>query len=74
MKIGVTNLRTGKSVVRTIKRCKTTDGDFSIALNESSSVITDPARVDTYITWYLNTDEYSDIARVIKWKPVADFI
>lgn len=74
MKIGVTNLRTGKSVVRTIKRCKTADGDFSITLNESSSVITDPARVDTYITWYLNTDEYSDIARVIKWKPVADLI
>ena len=74
MKIGVTNLRTGKSVVRTIKRCKTTDGNFSIALNGSSSVITDPARIDVYITWYLNTDEYSDIARVIKWKPIADLI
>lgn len=74
MKIGVTNLRTGKSVVRTIKRCRVTDEDFSVTLNESSSVITDPARVDTYITWYLNTDEYSDIARVIKWKPIADLI
>ena len=74
MKIGVTNLRTGKSVVRTIKRCNVTDGNFSIALNGSSSVITDPARVDTYITWYLNTDEYSDIARVIKWQPIADLI
>lgn len=74
MKIGVANLRTGKSVVRTIKRCNVTDGNFSIALNGSSSVITDPARVDAYITWYLNTDEYKDIARVIKWQPIADFI
>lgn len=74
MKIGVTNLRTGKSVVRTIKKCKITDKSFSITLNESSSVITDPARVDAYITWYLNADEYTDIAKVIKWKPIADLI
>ena len=74
MKIGVTNLRTGKSVVRTIKRCNVTDESFSITLNESSSVITDPARIDKDLTWYLNTDEYSDIAKVVKWKPIADFI
>lgn len=74
MKIGVTNLRTGKSVVRTIKRCNITDESFSITLNGSSSVITDPARIDKDLTWYLNTDEYSDIAKVIKWKPIADFI
>ena len=74
MKIGVTNLRTGKSVVRTIKRCNVTDESFSIALNGSSSVITDPARIDKDLTWYLNADEYIDIAKVIKWKPIADFI
>lgn len=74
MKIGVTNLRTGKSVVRTIKRCNVTDESFSITLNGSSSVITDPARIDKDLTWYLNTDEYSDIAKVIKWKSIADFI
>lgn len=74
MKIGVTNLRTGKTVVRTIKRCNVTDGSFSITLNGSSSVITDPARIDKDLTWYLNADEYIDIAKVIKWKPIADFI
>ena len=74
MKIGVTNLRTGKSVVRTIKRCNVTDESFSIALNGSSSVITDPARINKELTWYFNADEYTDIAKVIKWKPIADFI
>ena len=74
MKIGVTNLRTGKSVVRTIKRCSITDESFSITLNGSSSVITDPARINKELTWYFNADEYTDIAKVIKWKPIADFI
>ena len=74
MKIGVTNLRTGKSVVRTIKRCNVTDESFSITLNRSSSVITDPARINKELTWYLNADEYTDIAKVIKWKPIADLI
>lgn len=74
MKIGVTNLRTNKTVVRTIKKCNITDESFSITLNGSSSVITDPARINKDLTWYLNTDEYSDIAKVIKWKPIADFI
>lgn len=74
MKIGVTNLRTGKSVVRTIKRCNVTDESFSITLNGSSSVITDPARINKELTWYFNADEYIDIAKVIKWKPIADFI
>lgn len=74
MKIGVTNLRTGKSVVRTIKKCKITDKDFSIAFNESSTVLTDPVRVNKEITWYLNADKYTDIAKVIGWEPIADLI
>ena len=74
MKIGVTNLKTGKLVVRTIKRCNITDESFSITCSESSSIITDPSRINKELTWYLNADEYTDIAKVVKWKPIADFI
>lgn len=74
MKIGVVDLRTGKSTIRTIKRCKNTDNCFMIAFHESSSIVTDPARVNIELTWYLNTKDYSDIAKAINWKPIADFI
>lgn len=74
MKIGVIDLRTGKTTIRTIKRCKIADGCFSIALNESASIITDPARVNKELTWYLNTKDYSDIAKKINWGLIANFI
>lgn len=74
MKIGVTDLRTGKTTIRTIKRVKDTGTGFAIALNETASIITDPARINKELTWYLNTKVCSDIAKVIKWRPVANFI
>ena len=74
MKIGIINRKTQETSVATIKRIKKTENSLSIALNESASIITDPARVNTCLTWYLNNGECSDIAKAIKWKPIADFI
>ena len=74
MKIGVINLKTRKLAARTIKRFKKTENSLFIALNESASIITDPARISKVITWYLNNGECSDIAKALKWNPIADFI
>lgn len=74
MKIGIVNLKTQKTAIRTIKRVKKTENSLSIALNESASIITDPARISKSLTWYLNNGECSDIAKAIKWGPIADFI
>lgn len=74
MRIGIVNLKTEEVTIRTIKSCKVTDESFSIAFNESSSRVTDPDRIHIGLTWYLNNGECSDIAKAIKWKPIADFI
>lgn len=74
MRVGVVDFRTGKTSIKTIKRCNTTDDQYSIAFKESSTVITDPKRINAELTWYLNTKECGDIAKAIKWKPIADFI
>ena len=76
MKIGIVNFKTNETVVRTIKRCKFTDdlGHCSIAFNESSSIVTDPSRINIGVTWYLNNAECSDIAKAIKWSFITDFI
>ena len=36
--------------------------------------VIDPKRINEELTWYLNTKEHSDIAKAIKWKPIADFM
>ena len=74
MKVGVNDLRTYKSSIKTIKKCNTTDDRYCITFNESSAVLTDPKRINEELTWYLNTKEHSDIAKAIKWKPIAEFI
>lgn len=74
MKIGLTNLKTGEVTVRTIKRFKKTENSLSIAFNETSSIVTDPARIHIELTWYLNNGECSDIAKAIKWSPIASFV
>ena len=74
MRVGVVDLRTNEVTIRTIKSCKITDESFSITFNESSSRVTDPDRVHIGLTWYLNKGECSEIAKAIKWKPIADFI
>ena len=74
MRVGIVDLRTNEVTIRTIKSCKITDESFSITFNKSSSRVTDPDRVHIGLTWYLNNGECSDIARAIKWKPIADFI
>ena len=74
MRVGIVNLKTDEVTIRTIKSCKITDESFSITFNESSSRVTDPDRVHIGLTWYLNNGECSDIAKAIKWKPIADFI
>ena len=74
MKIGITNLKTGEVTVRTIKRFKKTGDSLSIAFNESSSIVTDTSRINIELTWYLNNGECSDIAKAIKWSPIAGFV
>ena len=74
MRVGIVNLKTDEVTIRTIKRCKITDESFSITFNESPSRITDPSRIHIGLTWYLNNGDCSDIAKAIKWKPIADFI
>ena len=74
MKMGITNLKTGEETVRTIKRFKKTENSLSIAFNETSSIVTDPARIHIELTWYLNNGECSDIAKAIKWSPIAGFV
>lgn len=74
MKVGINDLRTYKTSIKTIKRCDITDDHYSIAFEESSTIVTDPKRINEDLTWYLNTKECSDIAKAIKWKPIADFI
>ena len=74
MRVGIVNLKTDEVTIRTIKSCRITDESFSIAFNESSSRVTDPDRIHIDLTWYLNNRECSDIAKAIKWKPIADFI
>ena len=74
MRVGIVNLKTDEVTIRTIKSCKITDESFSIAFNESSSRVTDPDRIHIGLTWYLNNGECSDIAKAIKWEPIANFI
>lgn len=74
MRVGVVNRKTQETSIATIKRVKKTENSLSIALNESASIITDPARVHTGLTWYLNKGECSEIAKAIKWSPIANFI
>ena len=74
MKIGITNLKTGEVTVRTIRKFKKTGDSLSIAFNETSSVVTDSSRIHIELTWYLNNGECSDIAKAIRWSPIADFI
>ena len=70
MKIGVINRKTQETTIRTIKGITS----LGITLKGSSSVITDPDRINMGLTWYLNNGECNDIAKAIKWGPIADFI
>ena len=74
MRVGVNDLRTYKTSIKTIKRCNITDDHYSITFEGSSTIVTDPKRINEELTWYLNTKEHSDIAKAIKWKPIAEFI
>lgn len=74
MKIGINNLKTYKTSIKTIKRCDITDDHYSITFSNSATVVTDPKHINEELTWYLNTKEHSDIAKAIKWKPIAEFI
>ena len=75
MKIGVINRKTGKTAIKTIKRCKTVDDRHVVTFNESSSsMLVDPDHINVELTWYLNDTDCNNIARVIKWKPIVDFI
>ena len=74
MRVGIVNLKTDEVTIRTIKSCKITDESFSITFNESSSRVTDPDRIHIDLTWYLNNGDCSDIAKAIKWSPIAGFV
>lgn len=70
MKIGVINRKTQETAIRTIKGITS----LGITLKGSSSIITDPDRINMGLTWYLNEGDCSDIAKAIKWGPIANFI
>ena len=74
MKMGIINLKTGEETVRTIRKFRKTGDSLYIAFNESSSIVTDPSRIHIELTWYLNNGECSDIAKAIKWSPIAGFV
>ena len=74
MRIGIVNRKTQETSIATIKRVKKTESSLSIALNESASIITDPDRINMGLTWYLNEGDCSEIAKAIKWSPIANFI
>lgn len=74
MKVGINDLRTYKTSIKTIKKCNITDDHYSITFEGSSTIVTDPKRINEELTWYLNTKEHSDIAKAIKWKPISEFI
>lgn len=74
MKMGIINLKTGEETVRTIRKFKKTGDSLYITFNESSSIVTDPSRIHIELTWYLNNGECSDIAKAIKWSPIAGFV
>ena len=70
MKIGVINRKTQETTIRTVKGATS----LGITLKGSSSIITDPDRINMGLTWYLNNGECNDIAKAIKWGPIANFI
>lgn len=74
MKMGVYDFRTNSGVVRTITSYNKTNGRFAVTFTDSSSIFTDPTRLSVEMTWLLNAKDCGDIARAIKWKPIADFI
>ena len=70
MKIGVINRKTQETTIRTIRGITS----LGITLKGSSSIITDPDRINMGLTWYLNEGDCKDIAKAIKWGPIANFI
>lgn len=73
MRMGVYDFRTNRGFVKTIKSYKATDGRLTITFSDSSFMLTDPTRVSVEMTWLLNAKDCGDIAKAIKWKPIADF-
>ena len=73
MKMGIYDFRTNSGFVKTIRSYSNKDGHLTITFNDSSSILTDPTRVSVEMTWLLNDKNCGDIAKAIKWKPIADF-
>ena len=73
MKMGIYDFRTNSGFVKTIESYRNKDGHLAITFNDSSSILTDPTRVSVEMTWLLNDKNCGDIAKAIKWKPIADF-
>ena len=73
MKMGIYDFRTNSGFVKTIESYRNKDGRLAITFNDSSSILTDPTRVSVEMTWLLNDKNCGDIAKAIKWKPIADF-
>lgn len=73
MKMGIYDFRTNSGFVKTIRSYSNKDDHLAITFNDSSSILTDPTRVSVEMTWLLNDKNCGDIAKAIKWKPIADF-
>lgn len=74
MKTGIISRKTQEVSIATIKRVRKTEKSFSITFNDSASIVTNLDRISIGLTWFLNNGDCSDIAKAVKWGPIADFI
>ena len=68
MKLSIRDLRVvdGKTDVRTVKRAKTSNGEFSISFKETSTVVKDNARIDVLESWLINNPQFLEMSKVLK--------
>ena len=68
MKLSIRDLRVvdGKTDVRTVKRAKTSNGEFSISFKETSTVVKDNARIDVLESWLINNPQFLEMSKVLR--------
>ena len=68
MKLSIRDLRVvdGKTDVRTVKRAKTSNGEFSISFKETSTIIKDNARIDVLESWLINNPQFLEMSKVLR--------
>ena len=66
MKLSIRDLRDGKTDVRTVKRAKTSNGEFSISFKETSTVVKGNARIDVLESWLINNPQFLEMSKVLR--------